>query len=165
MNTLVLGIGNPLLGDDGFGVEVVRRLRERGGLPSAEVLDGGSIGLYLLPHLEGRSHVLVVDAIDFGGTPGEMVRLRSEQIPSYVGLKVSEHQVTFHEVLALMDLLDIKPQEFLFFGVQPKGNSWGQPMSTEVSASVEPTVKRVVSQIESWRDTDHDGHERSSHPQ
>ena len=81
---VVLGIGNPLLGDDGFGVEVARRLARRlKGSPSelsgVEIVDGGSQGLYLLPYLQGQSHIIVADAITFGGQPGEIVRLTADR--------------------------------------------------------------------------------------
>jgi hydrogenase maturation protease len=149
-NILVLGIGNPLLGDDGFGVEVVRRLREQEGQPCVEFLDGGTAGLYLLPNLEGRSHVLVVDAIDFGGEPGQLVRLRSADIPADHGLKLSEHQVTFHEVLALMNLTEIKPRELLFVGIQPRSAHWGDPLSPEAEAAVPKVIEEIRRQLASW---------------
>jgi hydrogenase maturation protease len=147
---LVLGIGNPLCGDDGFGVEVVRRLRAQEGPPGVEFLDGGTLGLYLLPHLEGRSHVLVVDAIDFGGPPGQVIRLRSADIPADHGLKLSEHQVTFREVLALMDLIEIKPQELLFVGVQPRSTHWGDPLSREAEAAIPGVIEEIRRQLASW---------------
>ncbi len=189
-DVLVLGIGNPLLGDDGFGVEVIRRLREQQrppcgdcpdfcvskngtvpfdgsfdgrdgriaspgttfltGLPWVEFLDGGTAGLALLPHLEGRSHVLVADAIDFGGRPGQVVRLGSADIPYYRGLKLSEHQVTFHEVLALMDLIEIKPQELLIIGVQPRSTRWGDPLSQEVEAAIPAVMEDIGRQLAVW---------------
>lgn len=147
---LVLGIGNPLLGDDGFGVEVIRRLREQKPPPCVEFLDGGTAGLALLSNLEGRSHVLVADAIDFGGRPGEVVRLGSADIPYYRGLKLSEHQVTFHEVLALMELMDIKPRELLFVGVQPCSTLWGDPLSREVEAAIPGVMEEIGRQLERW---------------
>jgi hydrogenase maturation protease len=150
IDILVLGIGNPLLGDDGFGVEVVRRLRERKWPAFVELLDGGTAGIYLLPILEGRSHVLVADAIDFGGQPGQVVRLRSAEIPAYSGLKLSEHQVTFHEVLALMDLMEVKPQELLFLGVQPHRTDWGDPLSREVEAAIPGVLEEIGRQLANW---------------
>ncbi len=147
---LVLGIGNPLLGDDGFGVEVVRRLGERNGPPTAEYLDGGTAGLGLLPHLEGRSHVLVVDAIDCGGRPGEVVRLSVADIPAHRGVKLSEHQVTFREVLGLMDLLEVKPRELLLIGVQPRSTRWGDPLSPEVEAAIPAVLEAIERQVVHW---------------
>jgi hydrogenase maturation protease len=154
IDVLVLGIGNPLLGDDGFGVEVIRRLREQKRPPLVEFLDGGTAGLALLPNLEGRSHVLVADAIDFGGRPGQVVRLRSADIPYYRGLKLSEHQVTFHEVLALMDLMEIRPREMLFLGVQPRSTHWGDPLSGEVEAAIPGVMEEIGRQLARWESVD-----------
>lgn len=152
---VVLGIGNPLLGDDGFGVEVARRLirasQDSPELSGVEIVDGGSQGLYLLPYLQGRSHIIVADAIAFGGLPGEIVRLTADQIPARLQVKLSEHQVAFHEVLALMQLLGEEPEEFLFFGVEPKSNEWGDAMSEEVAAAVEPVIQQIQAQLAKWR--------------
>ena len=93
----ILGIGNPLLGDDGFGVEVVRKLKEEiGESPDLEIIDGGSLGIYLLPYLEDKTYLIVVDVVNFGGKPGEIVKFELNKIPGFIGLKVSEHQITFH---------------------------------------------------------------------
>jgi hydrogenase maturation protease len=148
---LVLGIGNPLLGDDGFGVEVARRLKEAGEVAGVEIVDGGSQGLYLLPYLQGRSHIIVADAIAFGGEPGEIVRLNADQIPARLQVKVSEHQISFHEVLALMQLLGEEPEEFVFFGVEPKSNEWGDGLSPEIAAAVDPVIEKIKEQIAIWK--------------
>ncbi len=148
----VLGIGNPLLGDDGFGVEVVKRLKERiGEPPDVEIIDGGSLGIYLLPYLEDKTHLIVVDVINFGGKAGEIAKFKLEEIPGYIGLKVSEHQITFHEVIALMNLLNIKPDEAVLIGVQPKNNQWGAQISEEVKNAIDDVVEEIKRQIELWR--------------
>jgi hydrogenase maturation protease len=150
---LILGIGNPLLGDDGFGVEVVRRLGNRAGLGGVEVLDGGASGLYLLPYLEGKSHILVIDAINFGGVAGQMIRFRADEVPAFLGAKLSEHQVTFHEVLALMKLLKINPKEFLFIGVQPVASRWGDALSPDVEMAIDNVIGEVLDQVRIWKTT------------
>ncbi|CUS77200.1 hydrogenase maturation protease [Candidatus Kryptonium thompsonii] len=148
----ILGIGNPLLGDDGFGVEVVRKLKEEiGESPDLEIIDGGSLGIYLLPYLEDKTYLIVVDVVNFGGKPGEIVKFELNKIPGFIGLKVSEHQITFHEVIALMNLLDIKPIESVLIGVQPKNNEWGAEMSDEVKGAIGKVVEKVKEQIEIWR--------------
>jgi hydrogenase maturation protease len=148
---LILGIGNPLMGDDGFGVEVVRRLQGRAGLDGVEILDGGSSGLYLLPHLQGRSHIIVVDAVNFGGAAGETITLAAPQVPARINVKLSEHQVTFNEVLALMKMLEIEPQEIVVIGVQPTSNRWGESLSPEAEAAIEGTVDQVIDQVCRWQ--------------
>lgn len=148
----ILGIGNPLLGDDGFGVEVVERLKEEiGESPDVEIIDGGSLGIYLLPYLEGKTHLIVVDVVNFGGRPGEIVKFELSKIPAFIGLKVSEHQITFHEVIALMNLLEIKPVESILIGVQPKKNEWGSKMSDEVKGAIGEVIEKIKEQIEIWR--------------
>lgn len=152
MKICVLGIGNPLLGDDGFGVEVVKRLKEEiGEPPDVEIIDGGSLGIYLLPYLEDKTHLIVVDVVNFGGKPGEIIKLKLDEIPAFIGLKMSEHQITFHEVIALMNLLGFKPIESFLIGVQLKENKWGEEMSDEVRKSINNVVQEVKKQIEIWR--------------
>lgn len=154
MNAVVLGIGNPLLGDDGFGVEVARQLKESRGLDAiwdgVEIVDGGSQGLYLLPYLQGRTHIIVADAIAFGGQPGETVKLNAADVPARLQIKMSEHQVGFNEVLALLQLMGETPTEFLFFGVQPKCNEWAEPMTAEVAAAVAPIVEQITAHVKRW---------------
>jgi len=148
----VLGIGNPLLGDDGFGVAVVNAFKSTfGEPPDVELIDGGSLGIYLLPYLEGKTHIIVVDAINFGGKPGEIIKLDAEKIPATINMKVSEHQITFNEVLALMNLLEIKPEKIVFIGVQPGRNGWGDDMSPEVKSAIESVLNEIKQQIELWR--------------
>ncbi|MEW6127231.1 MAG: hydrogenase maturation protease [Acidobacteriota bacterium] len=159
MNLVILGIGNPLLGDDGFGVEVARRCKTCNDLAGVDVVDGGSQGLYLLPYLKDRTHIIVADAIAFGGTPGEIVRLDAEQVPAKLSVKMSEHQVSFHEVLALMQLLNYQPQEFVFFGVQPKSHLWGEPMCAEVASSIDAVVEKITAQVNRWRNHTNGTHE------
>ncbi len=151
IDILVVGLGNSLLGDDGLGVEVISRLRTRSLQPRVELLDGGTAGLYLLPHLEGRSHILVVDAVDIGGRPGQLVRLQASEIPTRIGLKLSEHQVTFCEVLALMDLVGVAPAEFLLLGVQARSRCWGDPLSPEVEAAISRATEEIMEQLARWR--------------
>ncbi len=152
MKVGVIGIGNPLLGDDGFGVEVIKKLEKTlGESPEVELIDGGSLGIYLLPYLEDKTHLIVVDVVNFGGKPGEIRKFSLEEIPGYIHLKVSEHQITFHEVVALMSLLNIKPIESVLIGVQPRENRWGGQMSDEVKNAIDIVVNEVKRQIDKWR--------------
>mgnify|MGYP001240594092 CR=1 FL=1 len=96
---VVLGLGNTLNRDEGVGVHALAPLASRLGAQEAvELLDGGTLGLNLLPIVEECSHLLVLDAVNAGKSPGTVVELRREQIPLYSGVKLSEHQVTFQEV-------------------------------------------------------------------
>jgi len=149
---LVLGVGNPLWQDDGFGIAVAQRLLERGVPPDADVIDGGTMGVYLLPYLEGRDAVIVVDAVHNNAPPGEIIRLAAADVPRLPGLRLSEHQVTMQEVLTLTDLMESRPRDFLFFGCQPGSLQWGEPLSEPVEAAIPMVVEQVLEQLRCWRE-------------
>jgi hydrogenase maturation protease len=139
-------VGNPLFGDDGFGIEAVRRLRGCPELADWEILDGGTAGIYLLPALENRPRVVLLDAVNFGGAPGAILRLRNGGIPRGIALKLSEHQVTVQEVLALLELLDTKPADVLLVGVQPEHLRFSEPLSGAVRAALDEVCRLVVAE-------------------
>jgi hydrogenase maturation protease len=90
--TLVLGLGNILMRDEGVGVRVVERLLEDCEFPpEVEVLDGGTLGLGLLPWVEEADRLLVIDAVDMGLEPGSTARLEGDEVPAFLGVKISPH--------------------------------------------------------------------------
>src|SRR5262245_2819106 len=108
---LVLGIGNILWADEGFGVRCAETLAARYLLPPhVRVLDGGTQGLYLLPYVQAARQLLIFDAVDYGLAPGSVLRVTDRDVPRYLGAKkLSLHQTGFQEVLALADLLGKLP--------------------------------------------------------
>lgn len=145
---LVLGVGNPMFGDDGFGVEAVRALEQAGGLgDDVEIMDGGTCGIYLLPHLEGRIQVWILDAVHFRGVPGEMIVADAEDVPKRVSVKMSEHQVTLNEVLALLELLGEKPDRIRLLGVQPKHMIFAGGLSDEVRSRIPEAMEILQKEI------------------
>ena len=122
MDTLVLGIGNVLWADEGFGVRAVAALNEGWAFPEAVTLmDGGTQGLYLLPLVQSARRMLVFDAIDYRLPPGTLQVIRDGDIPSYLGIgKMSLHQSSFQEVLSLAQLSGKAPESAVLVGVQPE---------------------------------------------
>ena len=122
MHTLVLGIGNLLWADEGFGVRAVAALNEGWTFPESVTLtDGGTQGLYLLPYVQEARRILVFDAIDYGLEPGALQVVCDDDIPAYLGVgKMSLHQSSFQEVLSLARLLGSSPQSAVLVGVQPQ---------------------------------------------
>ncbi len=91
--TVVIGLGNPLMGDDGLGLAALARLPEEWELPpEIELVDGGTWGMNLLPVIEDAERVLLVDAIDVGATGGTEVQIPRERLPRYLATKISPHQ-------------------------------------------------------------------------
>lgn len=149
--TVVIGLGNPIMGDDGFGLAALDALRSRWA-PTADVefVDGGTWGLSLLPCVERAERLLLLDAIECGRTPGTVVRLQDDEIPSYLMTKVSPHQVDMREILALAALRGHSPAELVALGVQPAVVDLVGSLSPEVAAAVEEVVAAAVGQLEEW---------------
>jgi len=149
---LVLGIGNLLWADEGFGVRAAEALHE-GYLLQDEVrlMDGGTQGLMLLADVTAHSHLLVFDAIDFDLPPGTLRVLRDREVPAWVGAKVSLHQQSFMDLLAIADIQGRFPPHLTLIGVQPQLlMDFGGSLSEPVRAQVEPAVARAVEQLRAW---------------
>ncbi len=148
---VVLGIGNILNRDEGVGVRAVESLREQIGEPDGiDLIDGGVLGLELLPIVESTPRLLILDAVDAGREPGTVIELAGEDIPQYTKVKMSQHQVTFQEVLALAGMRDSLPPELRLIGVQPADLSIGIEMSSEVAAAVPEIVRRATTVLATW---------------
>lgn len=118
---LVLGIGNVLWADEGFGVRCVEALADtRSFGDDALLLDGGTQGLYLLPFLEEADLLVVFDAVDYGLEPGTMKIVEGHEVPRFMGAKkMSLHQTGFQDVIATAQLMGQCPDELLLIGCQP----------------------------------------------
>ena len=149
--TLVLGLGNVLLSDEGVGVRVVERLLEGHGFPpEVQVLDGGTLGLDLLPYVEGTDRLLVVDALELGAKPGTLARLEGDQVPAFFSPKVSVHQMGLVDLLAAARLAGYELEKLVLWGAQPGKMDVGLELSPAVSAQVEPLVEKVLAELKAW---------------
>ncbi len=145
--TLVLGIGNILWADEGFGVRAVEHLHAHYALPeSARVVDGGTQGLNLLPLVEEADILVIFDAVDFGCEPGTLVTVEDGEVPAFLSArKMSLHQTGFQEVLALAALRGRAPEEVLLCGVQPLVlEDYGGSLSEPVRAAIKPAVSAAL---------------------
>ncbi|NHB77780.1 HyaD/HybD family hydrogenase maturation endopeptidase [Rhodobacter calidifons] len=118
---LILGIGNVLWADEGFGVRCVEMMAETHALPDhVRLLDGGTQGLYLLPFLEEADALIVFDAIDYGLPPGTIKVIRDSEVPAFMGArKMSLHQTGFQDVIATAQLMGYCPARMVLIGCQP----------------------------------------------
>jgi len=148
---LVLGIGNLLWADDGFGVRAVEAFNDAyAATAGVQVLDGGTQGLNLLHALLDRS-VVVFDAIDFGLAPGTLKVLRGREVPAWAGTKMSLHQSSFQEMLAIAQLQGRFPARLTLIGVQPERLSdFGGSLSASVRAQVPAAVGLAAEELAAW---------------
>jgi hydrogenase maturation protease len=148
---VVLGLGNLLLGDEGFGIHAIQYLQARVGKQfPVEWVDGGVLGLNLLPLVEACSHLLVLDAVDAGKPGGSLVELVQDEIPQYNGMKLSEHQVGFQEVLGVAKFRGGYPTQLHLIGVQSVDLSTGIELSPAVAAALPAVYQRVKVLLQSW---------------
>jgi len=148
----VLGIGNILLQDEGFGVKVVDELQRRYRFPdSVQVLDGGTLGIELMRFITGCEKLLVIDAIAGDGPPGSFYRLAGEAMQAYFTDKVSLHELGIRDVLTTLDLLDQPVGEVVILGVEPASLDLGLELTPVVAAMMEKTVAAVLAELVDWQ--------------
>jgi hydrogenase maturation protease len=151
--TLILGIGNILWADEGFGVRAVEEFHAR--FETGEdvvVLDGGTQGLYLVQFVEACDQLLIFDAIDYGLEPGTLRVVRDEAVPRFTGAKkMSLHQTGFQEVLSAADLLGRYPSRLALIGCQPLDlEDWGGSLTAPVRAAIEPALTAALKTLDEW---------------
>ncbi|WP_025038689.1 HyaD/HybD family hydrogenase maturation endopeptidase [Bradyrhizobium sp. DOA9] len=150
---LVLGIGNILWADEGFGVRVVEEFHRRYAVPdNVTILDGGTQGLYLVNYLEEADRLIVFDAIDYGLEPGQLKLVRDEEVPRFTGAKkMSLHQTGFQEVISAADLLGRCPKHLVLIGCQPLDlEDWGGPLTAPVRDKIEPAIDLAGQILAEW---------------
>ena len=150
---VVLGIGNVLGDDEGFGVRCIEALdRDWQFAPHVRLIDGGTQGLYLIQHVQEAHKLLILDAIDYGLTPGTLKEVENEEVPRFLGAKkMSLHQTGFQEVLMLALLTERYPSEVLLIGCQPEElEDYGGSLRPCVKAALEDAVQRAVARLADW---------------
>ncbi|MEQ1691562.1 MAG: HyaD/HybD family hydrogenase maturation endopeptidase, partial [Gemmatimonas sp.] len=150
----VIGLGNPLLGDDALGLVALERLQNRYELPDDVSLhDGGTWGMSLLPTIEDATNVLFLDAIDRKEVPGTFIRLEGTEIPATLAQMVSPHQIDLREVLAVTMLRGTFPHSAVAVGVQPETLATQVALSRIVASKVDEVVDAAVAQLRAWGHT------------
>lgn len=149
--TIVIGLGNPLMGDDGIGLELLARLqREWDFVPDVIFLDGGTWGMNLLPAIEDAGQVLFLDAVNAGRDPGTPLRLERSGIPRWLGIKLSPHQIDLKEVLALAELRGTLPDQTVVVGIQPGSIDMRTSLSPEAVSGLDQAAELARSTLERW---------------
>lgn len=157
--TVVIGVGNPLMGDDGVGLAALERLRQWDFEPYVECVDGGTWGMNLLGFVEQAEQLIILDAIASGLEPGSPVTLEADEIPRFLSTKLSPHQIELREVLALAELRGTLPDRFVALGLEPARIEMSERLSPEVAAGIDGLVRRCVERLQAW------GHRAAERPQ
>jgi hydrogenase maturation protease len=156
MSITVLGIGNVLWADEGFGVRCVEALQQRwafddGGEP-VSLVDGGTQGLYLIQRVQAAGKLLIFDAIDYGLPPGTLRLIENDEVPRFMGAKkMSLHQTGFQEVLMLAQLTGQYPEQVLLIGCQPQElDDYGGSLRPVVKTALEDAIALGLDRLRAW---------------
>jgi hydrogenase maturation protease len=148
LRTVVLGIGNTILSDEGVGVRAAEALQAAFELPAdVEVIDGGTAGMELLGPLAGVDLLLVLDAIKAGREPGTVVTLVGAEVPVFFGSKLSPHQIGISDVLAGLEFSGEAPRDLVLIGCEPDSLELGLELTPAVAAQVPEMVRLVVAEL------------------
>lgn len=146
--TVVLGLGNTLHGDDGVGPRAAQKLRSDKRLPEGvTVIDGGTLGLELLPYIWDCSRLLVLDSVEVGEPAGTIVRMSGEEL-SQLARKASVHQLGVADLLVALRMLAEPTPEIVLLGVQADNTEWSTEFSAQVQGSLEGLVEAAVEELQ-----------------
>lgn len=147
----VLGIGNVILRDEGFGVRVVEYLAASYDFPeTVQLVDGGTLGIELTHYVTGSEKLLVIDSIDGGEAPGSLFFLRNDEVEAHFQNKISAHEVGIQDVLSLLAITGKKIPEVVVIGAQPFDLTAGVGLSENMGALIEPIARRALQVLAGW---------------
>ena len=151
-NTLVLGIGNTLLSDEGVGVHMLAYIQDNyPDLPNTDYLDGGTLSFTLAGWIEEADHLVVIDAAQLDSVPGTVQVFEGEEMDRFAGrIKRSVHEVSLGDLLAIAHLTDSIPQQRALVAMQPQEIDWGSRLSDAVEQALPVAAERVARLVLRW---------------
>ena len=147
----VLGIGNILLSDEGVGVHAVNAIKKRYAFtPEIEILDGGTMGLDLLPVFQTQDKIIIIDAVDFKKEPGHVGAIEGNKIPTVLNTKLSVHHIGFSDLLYAAKLTRDIPPEVYLVGIQPKSLDVSLEMTDEIRTRLDDVIDLALQKLREW---------------
>ena len=152
-DTLILGIGNTLLTDEGAGIHALNLLQsEYSNIPNLTFLDGGTLSFTLACWIEDSSNLIVFDAAELHQPAGTVMSFVGEEMDDFLGSsKRSAHEVGLLDLMDIARITEHLPENRALIGIQPETMTWGMEPSTAVASSLNKMVKEAVSLIEQWQ--------------
>ncbi|TLU81946.1 MAG: hydrogenase maturation protease [Chlorobium sp.] len=147
----VIGLGNLLYGDEGFGVAALNSFRDSSSFPeTVRCIDGGTQGIYLLDYIESCDAVIVFDALIPLDFERRVYVYRNDELPAFIHRKMSSHQMGFSELLGIARLHGKMPKEIVLIGVPPKELELNIGLSPEVSLLLPEAVREAQTIVQGW---------------
>ena len=147
----VIGLGNLLYGDEGFGIAALNSFRELSAFPeTVRCIDGGTQGIYLLDYIESCDAVIVLDALIPLDYECRVYVYRNDELPSFIHRKMSSHQMGFSELLGIAKLHGKMPKEIVLIGVPPKELELNIGLSPDISRLLPEAVEHARAIVADW---------------
>ncbi|MCX7913234.1 MAG: HyaD/HybD family hydrogenase maturation endopeptidase [Thermodesulfovibrionales bacterium] len=151
MSIAIIGIGNLLLKDEGVGVHAINKIKEEYIFsPSIDLIDGGTLGLDLLPYFEKYSKILIIDAVNLNEKPGTIKVFDIGEIPLLISNKFSVHHIGLTDILTACRLLKAKHDEIKLIGIQPHSIDFGIELSRLIMDKIDLIIDQVIHQLQKW---------------
>ena len=147
----ILGIGNVILRDEGFGVRVAEYLDKHYEFPeSVQIVDGGTLGIELTQYVTGTEKLLVIDSINGGADPGTTFRFHNDDVMEHFQDKLSAHEVGIQDVLGLLTVTGHKIPDVVVIGAQPYDVEAGVELSDGMMELLPQMVEQALSELKNW---------------
>lgn len=148
MRTIVLGVGNILLTDEGVGVRAIERLgRDYHLPPEVEIIDGGTCGMEMLDDLAHADNLIIVDAVKSGQPAASIITLKGDAVPAFFSTKLSPHQIGLADVLAALTLTGEHPGKTILIGVEPHSLETGMTLSPPIAARMPDLMDTLTGEL------------------
>lgn len=147
----ILGIGNVILRDEGFGVRVAEYLDKHYEFPeSVQIVDGGTLGIELTQYVTGTEKLLVIDSINGGAEPGTTFRFHNDDVMEHFQDKLSAHEVGIQDVLGLLTVTGHKIPDVVVIGAQPYDVEAGVELSAGMMKLLPQMVEQALKELKNW---------------
>ena len=147
----ILGVGNVILRDEGFGVRVAEYLDAHYEFPeNVQIVDGGTLGIELTQYITGTNRLLVIDSINGGAEPGTLFRFHNDAVMDHFQEKVSAHEVGIQDVLALLTVTGHKIPEVIVIGAQPYDLEAGVELSDGMQKLLPQVAAQALDELKAW---------------
>ncbi|MBD3275959.1 MAG: hydrogenase maturation protease [Candidatus Marinimicrobia bacterium] len=148
---VILGLGNYLMQDEGVGVHLARIIEANYQFePEISVIDGGTMGLDLMPYFEENERVLIIDAMDADKPPATVFTLQNDSILAQLKTKLSLHHLGLSDVLGTIKLLDMEPSEIFLLGIQPAEITTSIELSDTISNKLPAIIDIILEKLRAW---------------
>ena len=147
----VLGIGNIILSDEGFGVRVVEYLQKNYTFPdNVALIDGGTLGVELTQFITGTKRLLIIDSIDGGKAAGTLFHFEGEEIRAHFSEKLSAHEVGIQDVLTMLEVTGRPVPEVIVIGAQPYSLEAGVDLTPQMKTLLPTIADEALKILNRW---------------